>query len=151
MKFSNATSPVPSLRILLIDDNRQGLMARKSILEEQGYSITTACSGEDGIELFVGGAFDLVVTDYKMPNMSGTEVIARIKSECPGKPVVLISGMVDALGLNEENTGADIVLAKSSNEVSHLIRAVNRLLRAKAPKKPVRSQSIAAKAKSKFV
>jgi CheY-like chemotaxis protein len=121
------------------------------VLEEQGYSITTACSAEDGIELFVGSTFDLVVTDYKMPRMNGTEVIARIKSECPGKPVVLISGMVDALGLNEENTGADIVLAKSSNEVSHLIRAVNRLLRAKAPKKPVRSQSIAAKAKSKSV
>jgi CheY-like chemotaxis protein len=151
MKFSNASSPVPSLRILLIDDNRQGLMARKSVLEEQGYAITTASSGEDGIELFAGGAFDLVVTDYKMPRMNGTEVIARIKSECPGKPVVMISGMVDALGLNEENTGADIVLAKSSNEVSHLIRAVNRLLRAKTPKKPVRSQSIAAKAKSKSV
>ena len=126
-------------------------MARKSVLEEQGYSITTAACGEDGIEQFGNTQFDLVVTDYKMPKMNGAEVIARIQSQRPGTPVVLISGMVDALGLTEQNTGADVVLAKSSNEVSHLIRAVNRLLRAKTPKKPVRSQTGGLKAKSKTV
>lgn len=115
-------------------------MARKSILEEQGYSIVTASCGEDGLQQFSDGKFDLVVTDYKMPRMNGAEVIAQIKSERPDVPVVLISGMVDALGLTEQNTGADVVVAKSSNEISHLVRAVNRLLRAKAPKKPVRSQ-----------
>jgi CheY-like chemotaxis protein len=151
MKFSNAASLVPSPKVLLIDDNRQGLVARKSVLEEQGYSITTASSGEDGIKQFVCGTFDLVITDFNMPKMNGTEVIERVKAERPGTPVLLISGMVDALGLNEQNTGADIVLAKSSNEVTHLIRAVNRLLRTKTPKKPVRSQSASAKAKSKTV
>jgi CheY-like chemotaxis protein len=140
MKFSIAAPTVPSLEILLIDHNRQGLMARKSILEEQGYSITTASSGEEGLQQFSGGKFDLVVTDYKMPRMNGAQVIAQIKSERPGVPVVLISGMVDALGLTEQNTGADVVVAKSSNEIAHLVRAVNRLLRVKAPKKPVRSQ-----------
>jgi CheY-like chemotaxis protein len=153
MKFSNAASPVPSLKVLLIDDNRQGLMARKSVLEEQGYEIAISTSGEDGIEQFANNKFDLVVTDYKMPRMNGAEVIARIQEARPGTPVILISGMVDALGLNEQNTGADVVLAKSSNEVSHLIRAVNRLLRAKAktPRKPVRSQSGNTKAKRKTV
>jgi len=151
MKFSNAASVVPSLKILLIDDNRQGLMARKSVLEEQGYSITTASSGEEGVEQFSNSNFDLVITDYKMPRMNGADVIAKLRNVRPGTPAVLISGMVDALGLNEQNTGADVVLAKSSNEVSHLIRAVNRLLRAKTPKKPVRSQSGGLKAKSKTV
>jgi CheY-like chemotaxis protein len=151
MKFSNAASPLASLKILIIDDNQQGLMARKSVLEEQGYLITTANSGEEGVEQFAKGNFDLVVTDYKMPKMTGADVIARIRLQRPAVPVVLISGMVDALGLNEQNTGADFVLAKSSNEVSHLIRAVNRLLRAKTPKKPARSQSNAPRAKRKSV
>ena len=151
MKFSKAASPVPPLKILLIDDNRQGLLARKTVLEEQGYATAIASSGEDGIEQFASGNFDLVVTDYKMPRMNGAEVIAQIQAHRPGTPIVLISGMVEALGLTEQNTGADVVLAKSNNEVSHLIRAVNRLLRAKIPKKPVRSQSIAAKAKYKTV
>ena len=86
-----------------------------------------------------------------MPRMNGAEVIAQIKAHRPGTPTVLISGMVEALGLNEQNTGADVVLAKSNNEVAHLIRAVNRLLRVKIPKKPVRSQSLALKAKHKTV
>lgn len=126
-------------------------MARKSVLEEQGYATATAGSGEDGIEQFAAAHFDLVVTDYKMLQMNGSDVIANIKMMRPGTPVILISGMVDALGLNEKNTGADLVLAKSSNEVAHLIRAVNRLLRGKTPKKPVRSQSLALKARSKTV
>ena len=151
MKFSKAASPVPLLKILLIDDNRQGLQARKTVLEEQGYATATASSAEDGIAQFASGNFDLVVTDYKMPRMNGAEVIAQIQAHRPGTPTVLISGMVEALGLTEQNTGADVVLAKSNNEVSHLIRAVNRLLRAKTTKKPVRSQSIAAKAKYKTV
>ena len=149
MKFSKASSRAPLLKILLIDDNRQGLLARKTVLEEQGYTTSIACSGEDGIEQFASGSFDLVVTDYKMPRMNGADVIAQIGAIRPGTPTVLISGMVEALGLNEQNTGADAVVAKSNNEVSHLIRAVNRLLRAKIPKKPFRSQSIAAKAKHK--
>jgi hypothetical protein len=55
-------------------------------------------------------------------------------------PVILISEFVDALGLNEENTGADAVIQKSANEVSHLIRAVGRLLRRKPAKKPAQSE-----------
>lgn len=151
MKFSKAASATPLLKILLIDDNRQGLQARKTVLEEQGYATAIASCGEDGIELFANGGFDLVVTDYKMPRMNGAEVIAQIQAYRPGTPTVLISGMVEALGLNEQNTGADVVLAKSNNEVAHLIRAVNRLLRVKIPKKPVRSQSLVAKAKHKTV
>ena len=48
-----------------------------------------------------------------------------------GLPVVLISGFVDSLGLSEDNTGADVVIQKSNNEVAHLVRAVSRLLRRK--------------------
>ena len=71
MKFSNAASPVPLSKILLIDDNVRGLNARRTVLEEQGYATATATSGEDGIEQFATGHFDLVVTDYKMPRMNG--------------------------------------------------------------------------------
>lgn len=126
-------------------------MARKSILEEQGYSVTTASAGEDGLRQFSEGNFDLVVTEYKMPRINGADVIAHIKGQRPNTPIVLISGMVDALGLTEQNTGADVVVAKSSNEVNHLTRAVNRLLRSKPAKKPVRSQLATVSARRKTV
>jgi len=124
--------------ILLVDDNKGGLMARKAVLEELGYRCEGALSGKQALSLFEEHLFDLVVTDFKMPDMDGTELIGRLRSERDGIPVVLISGFVDALGLNEENTGAHIVIMKSSNEVQHLIRSVGRLL--KSPKKPPLSE-----------
>ncbi|HYZ84609.1 MAG TPA: response regulator, partial [Bryobacteraceae bacterium] len=87
-------------RILLIDDNRNGLLARKVVLEEQGYSTVVANTPEGGLEEFREGGFDLVVTDFRMPGMNGKEVIEEIRKTNASVPVVLISGLVDPLGLN---------------------------------------------------
>jgi CheY-like chemotaxis protein len=126
--------PMPSSsRILLVDDNAHGLSARRCVLEELGHRITTASSAAEALEHFNSHKFDLLVTDYKMPRMDGVELIARIRKQSPETPVILLSGFVDALGLSENNTGADVVIQKSSNEVSHLVRSVGRLLRKKKP------------------
>jgi ATP-dependent Lon protease len=126
--------------ILLVDDNKLGLSARKCVLEELGHTIWTAANGVDALEQFASRKFDLVVTDYKMPRMDGLELIAGLRKTSPELPVILISGFVDALGLSEENTGADVVIQKSANEVSHLVRSVGRLLRRKPVKKPAGSE-----------
>jgi CheY-like chemotaxis protein len=120
-------------RILLVDDNSNGLSARRSVLEELGYRISTASNGVEAFEQFVRHKFDLVVTDYKMPRMDGLELIVRLRKHAVEVPIILISGFVDALGLSEGTTGADVVIQKSANEVSHLIRAVARMLRRKKP------------------
>ena len=135
--FHRESASAPSARILLVDDNGDGLCARKSVLEEIGYQIVTATSGLDALAKFAASRCDLVVTDYKMPRMDGLELIAKIRAARPEFPIILISGFADTLGLDEKSTGADAVIQKSSNEVSHLMRAVNRLLRKKtAPRKP---------------
>jgi len=64
---------------------------------------------------------------------------------------VLVSGFVDTLGMNEASTGADAVIQKSANEVTHLVRAVSRLLRRKPAKKSVSGVRPALKAKRKAV
>ena len=116
-------------RILLVDDNVSGLCARKSVLDELGYSITTAGSGNEALAEFTAQPFELVVTDYKMPVMDGLELIRQLREKAPRVCIVLISGYIDALGMDEKSTGADAVIQKSSNEVSHLVRAVSRLLK----------------------
>ena len=126
-------------RILLVDDNVSGSTARKTVLEELGHKVTVSSSGADALEQFTKQKYDLVVTDYKMPRMNGLELIVRLREEDPGSPIVLVSGFVDTLGLNEASTGADAVIQKSANEVTHLVRAVNRLLR----KKPVKKSAAA--------
>lgn len=117
--------------ILLVDDNRLGLAARKAVLEELGYRITPARSAIEALTLFEEGEFALVITDYRMPRMDGLELILRIRKRSPAIPVVLLSGFVDTLGLECGNTGADIVIQKSANEVNLMVRAVRRLLRAR--------------------
>lgn len=130
-------------RILLLDDNSFGLSARRSVLEELGHNVMTSVAPLDALELCGRQRFDVVVTDYKMPKMNGVEFITRLRKQHPAMSVILISGFTDTLGLNEENTGADVVIQKSSNEVSHLVRSVNRLLRkGQTPaRKPAASQS----------
>lgn len=140
MAPSNFSNSRPPAHILLVDDNKMGLSARKTVLEELGYCITTCSSGDDALAQLGSNRFELVVTDYKMPKMNGTELIQRIRKQELSVPVILLSGFADTMGLNEGNTGADVVIQKSSNEVGHLIRSVNRLLR-RPSRKPAGSQS----------
>lgn len=134
--------------ILLVDDNTLGLAARKSVLEELGHRVKTCRSAEEALAEFQQAQFDLVITDFKMPGMNGIELIRQIRALRPSVPVILISGYAEALGLTEASTGADAVIAKSANEVSHLTRAVSRLLRRRALAKPVASARKALKAQS---
>ena len=129
--------------ILLVDDNYQGLLARSGVLQELGFCVATANCGESALNLFLAEKFDLVITDYRMPGMSGTELIDRIRSHDPFAKVVLISGFAEPLGLNEENTGADAVIAKSNREVVQLTRAVTRLISRRTPRKPPSRQKSA--------
>lgn len=151
MPVKNSALPDTIQAILLVDDNANGLKARKMVLEELGYKIVTAAHGRDALEQFTPRKFALVVTDYKMPHMDGLELIANLRKREPHLPIVLISGFAETLGLNEGNTDADVVIQKSANEVSHLVRAVSRLLRLKPARKPSRGVTAAPKAKRKTV
>ena len=135
------SSHAPHTRILLVDDNPHGLAARKTVLEELGHHTVLASSGVEALELLATQKFALVVTDYKMPRMDGLELISRLRKQWPNMPVILISGFVDALGLSEQNTSADVVIQKSSNEVAHLVRAVTRLLTRKPARKPAAGET----------
>jgi CheY-like chemotaxis protein len=139
MRQAPALPPAKIPEILLVDDNRQGLIARKSLLQELGYNISTATHGEEALELFSRQHFDLVVTDYKMPRMDGIELIKRIRSAQSGVRIILLSGFVEPLGLTEQSTGADVVIVKSAGEVGHLTRSVKRLLNQSPTRKPAAS------------
>ena len=139
-----AKRPAPR-RILLVDDNDMGLRARKVVLEELGYEVTAVCCSVEALQHFCSSPFDLVVTDYRMPKLNGIQLIACIRERDPATPIVLISGLAEALGLDEANTGANTVVQKDCHEVTALTRAVNRLLARKPPRKPVRVQTALAK------
>ncbi len=127
--------PRSSARLLMVDDNVLGLQARQSVLEELGHRVTTAGHAEEALEKLgqSGDSFDIVITDYKLAAMNGRELIQEILKRKLPVFTVLLSGFVEALGLTEANTGADVVLQKSSQEVSHLSRSVKALLKRRKP------------------
>jgi CheY-like chemotaxis protein len=123
--------------ILLVDDNPDGVMARRSVLEELGYRVITAGCGSDALQSIEESVFDLVITDYRMSPINGLELIARLRKKDFRNPIILLTGFAESLGLRPDNTGADVVIMKSANEVSNLVRHTRRLLN---PKKPPGTQ-----------
>ena len=78
--------------ILIIDDEkniREGLSAS---LEMEGYNTVLAENGKVGLELFAKGDIDLVITDLRMPEVTGEQVMQKILSENPGVPVIVLTG-----------------------------------------------------------
>jgi CheY-like chemotaxis protein len=135
------TPPASAPKILLVDDNPDGLLVRTAVLEEAGFEVQTANGGPEGLECFCAHHFDVVVTDYRMPLMNGVELIARLRAVEANARIILLSGFVEPLGLTEANTGADIVIAKSAHEAIHLVRSVRRLTAAPSRKPPARQES----------
>ncbi len=139
MRSVSQRAPSAAL-ILLVDDNRDGVLARRSVLEELGYRVVTACCGVDALHMHQERNPDLVITDYRMSPMDGLELIAHLRKQGCQKPIILLSGFAETLGMRSENTGADVVIQKSSNEVANLVRYTKRLLL--TPKKPAGSESL---------
>lgn len=131
----SSRAQTPAL-ILLVDDNQDGVVARRSVLEELGYKVVSARCGSEALRTVEQQVFDLVITDYKMSPMNGLEFIATLRQRGFRKPIILLSGFAETLGLREETTGADIVIQKSANEIAQLVRHTKRLL---TPKKPAGS------------
>jgi CheY-like chemotaxis protein len=138
--MKNASVPAP--KILLVDDNRDGLLVRRLVLEEAGFEVQIASGGREALDLFSSSRFDVVVTDYRMPQMNGIELIACLRALEANARIILLSGFVEPLGLTETNTGADSVIAKSGQEALHLVRSVRRLTAAPSRKSPLRQEAL---------
>src|SRR5690348_1478537 len=104
--------------ILLVDDNRDGVMARRSLLEELGYKVVSAGSGSDALQAVERQNFDLIITDYKMSPMNGLQLIETLRNGNFKNPIILLTGFAETLGFRTESTGADVVIQKSANEVA---------------------------------
>ena len=85
------------LDILLIDDEPNQLEVLKSFLQRRGHNVHTAGNGVQGLEIAKENKLDLVVTDFRMPEMNGLEVLKAITALNPNIDVVLVTayGNVD--------------------------------------------------------
>jgi CheY-like chemotaxis protein len=86
---------LPKTELLCIDDDQGVLECEKSFLETFGYTVVTASSGREGLELAGRRSFDVVIVDYCMPEMNGQEFAIAMRRLRPQAPIIMLSGMVD--------------------------------------------------------
>jgi len=78
-------------RILFIDDDKTGREVALFNLRRAGYEVMPASDGQEGISFFSPETVDVVITDVKMPGLSGIEVLRRVKKLAPEVPVLVIT------------------------------------------------------------
>ena len=93
-----ALPPYPALQaavLLCIDDNKDVLECEKLFLESFGYTVLTAPSGGQGLELASLFSVDVVIVDYLMPKMNGREFAIKMRRLRPQASIILLAEAVD--------------------------------------------------------
>jgi CheY-like chemotaxis protein len=81
-------------KILVIDDDPAVLEAMHFVLLQEGFDVVDAQSGGAAVALAKNVAFDVAITDLKMPGMSGMETLAALRQIAPKLPIIIASGFV---------------------------------------------------------
>ncbi len=132
---------VPGARILLVEDDPRVLTATVDALEDLDYEPVACSSGEEAVRLFHQQAFDLVITDVIMPEMTGPELIRYLKLNSPRDFAVLfVTGYVGE-GESEELRGHELL--RKPFTVGALATAVSAAL-ARSASEPPRTGSVSA-------
>jgi CheY-like chemotaxis protein len=95
--------------LLVIDDDDAVRSLLVTSLEGFGYSVAEAVDGASGVEAVRHRHFDLVIIDYAMPRMSGTEAAEAVRKVRPGQAVLLISGYAQTLVFQSQAEGMPIL------------------------------------------
>ncbi|MFQ5804755.1 MAG: ATP-binding protein, partial [Candidatus Methylomirabilales bacterium] len=101
------------LQILVVDDEPPVREVITAYLTGDGHTVETASNGSEGLEKFLAGWFDVVVTDQGMPEMAGDQLAAAIRRVAPDAPVILLTGFGDLMIASGEMPAAvDIIVSK---------------------------------------
>lgn len=128
-------------QVLLIDDEVIALTNLTTVLEREGYAVTACKTGEEGLAAMQYTAFDLVLTDLRMPGIDGMDVLRHIRETTPEVPAIMITGhatldsAVDAM-----KAGAYHYIAKPFRlaEVREVVRGALELRRIKRENKELK-------------
>ncbi|MDI6775277.1 MAG: ATP-binding protein [Verrucomicrobiota bacterium] len=104
---------IPSLRVLIVDDDPWSRSVTQAYLKNRGHTAETTETGARGVEKFRSGAYDLVIVDRAMPDMSGDQVAGVVAEIRPGMPVIMLTGFGEVmLDDGECPAGVSLVIGK---------------------------------------
>jgi nitrogen regulation protein NR(I) len=116
----------PAARILLIEDDASAASELRRVLAGEGYDVRVVGRGDEGLEVAQRGAFEVVITDLKLPGQDGMELVRRLHSAQPRLPIILMTahGTTDT-AIEATKQGAYDYLLKPF-EMEELIELVGR-------------------------
>lgn len=99
---------MPAPRLLFVDDEQNIIAALRRLMRREGYDISSANSGDEALELLKNSEpFDLIVSDFRMPGMTGTELLSEVHKRYPDTIRIILSGYSEATAiLDAINEGA---------------------------------------------
>jgi PAS domain S-box-containing protein len=111
-KDEAAAGPSRPLRLLLVDDHEEVRSTTAALLKDIGHDVVEAANGADALKLLQNGKceFDLMITDYAMPNLSGTEFLREARQYCPGVGALIITGYAETGAVRDRPEGVEILL-----------------------------------------
>ena len=122
--------------ILIVDDDKDIVHLMQSILEDDGYDVTAAMSGEEAVELIEKGQFDVILTDLMMGSIGGIDVLRRAKEADPLVKVIVMTGKANiSLAIEAIRVGIDDFLEKTTDIAEVLMRIRNAFERGQMEKK----------------
>jgi PAS domain S-box-containing protein len=120
-------------RILVIDDEQPIAELLEDALSAMGHAVQIATSGREGVRLAGVSAYDLVLTDLGMPDISGWDVATRIRANSPGVPVVLVTGWGSTVSAEEVRDNGIAAVVHKPFEIEELLETTARVLASSAP------------------
>ena len=112
--------------VLLVDDDAHVLSALGRGLRREALQVATACNAREALDQLTEGAIDLIVSDQKMPGMSGIELLKTVAAKWPATRRILLSGWASEISLDDlEAADLYCVIAKpwDDAELRRSIRA----------------------------
>ncbi len=125
MRFVVEENRVVGKRILLVDDDQAARESIKLLLTIDRHYVVEASGGAEAIELLRWQSFDLVILDYFMPELQGSQVALRMKQIEPSLPILMITAYLEKLGSADKPV--DAVLGKPV-AVEELRQAIAKLV-----------------------
>ncbi|MCO5050700.1 MAG: response regulator [Verrucomicrobiae bacterium] len=116
MSSQNQTANPPMIkprRILVVDDEPFVCDAIRMMLAFDGHQVKTAGNAKEALQMFAPGEYDLVMTDYAMPEMKGDELADAIKALAPQQPIILITAYAEMLRFDDAPLrSVDFIISK---------------------------------------
>lgn len=118
----NAVQNLDAGAVLVVDDEDFVRQLLLQMLQREGWRVIAAASGKEAIEIVHKEKIRLVLSDIRMPNMDGFELLAFVKEHDPDIPVLLISGKSEYSRADVISAGADDFIAKPFRNTDVLLR-----------------------------